>query len=158
MAKKKEEAIESSDVENREPRTYELGFHIDPDLPIEEVKKTYASIRTILAERGVIVAEVEPEKIALAYTISRQEVAGRRDFNTAYFSWIAYEVAPEAHEEIVVAMRANTHIIRFIDLMTTKEAARHALEAHELATKVPEPTTEEASDTVLDAAIAEATA
>ena len=28
-----------------EPRVYELGFHLDPELPAEEVKKAYQAVR-----------------------------------------------------------------------------------------------------------------
>ncbi len=131
----------SSDTEGVEgaPRVYELGFHLDPNLPIEGVKTAYQEIRDLVAERGDIVAEGEPIKIPLAYTISRAETSGRRDFDSAYFSWIVYEGAPVAHSEVISAASADTRIIRFIDLITTKDAARHAAEVRELALKEPEP-------------------
>ena len=96
-------ADEMLEEEGAEPRVYELGFHIDPELPVEEAKKTYQVIRELIEEKGALVAEGEPEKIPLAYTISRQEVAGRRDFDSAYFSWIAYETTPPVHAEILAA-------------------------------------------------------
>ena len=119
-----------------ESRVYELGFHLDPELPLEEVKKIYKTFHTLIALKGAIVAEVEPEKIQLAYTISRQEVAGRRDFDSAYFSWIVYEMSAISHAEILAAVKADKHVVRFIDLVTTKDAARNALETHELSKKV----------------------
>lgn len=121
-----------------EPRVYELGFHLDPELPIEEVKKAYQAIRELIMRDGTLVAEGGPEKIHLAYTISRRETAGRRDFNSAYFSWIVYEATAMSHAEIVTAVSADKRIIRFIDLLTTKDAARHAVEMHELSLKTPE--------------------
>ena len=78
-------ADESSEKDGSEPRVYELGFHLDPELPIEEVKKAYQAIRELIMRSGTLVAEGGPEKIQLAYTISRQETSGRRDFNSAYF-------------------------------------------------------------------------
>ncbi|HQT83101.1 MAG TPA: 30S ribosomal protein S6 [Candidatus Paceibacterota bacterium] len=138
-----------------EPRVYELGFHVDPELPMEEVKKAYQAVRESIAGKGTVIAEGEPEKIQLAYTISRQDVAGRRDFDSAYFSWIAYEATPAGHAEIVAAAGADTHLIRFIDVLTTKDAARHAVEMHELRMKAPEHTEspEEAAGAELDAAL-----
>ncbi len=121
-----------------EPRVYELGFHLDPELPTEEVKKAYQTIHDLISGKGTLVAEGEPEKIQLAYTISRQETTGRRDFSTAYFAWIAYEMLATEHADILTAMNANKSIVRFIDLITTKDAARHAVEMHELAMKAPE--------------------
>lgn len=131
----KEVIIDQLEELGSEPRVYELGFHLDPELPTEGVKKQYQAIRELIASRGTLIAEVEPEKIQLAYTISRQEVAGRRDFSSAYFAWIAYETTPENHAAIIDAARTNGALVRFIDLITTKDAARHALEAHELAAK-----------------------
>ena len=159
MAKKQDMdlMVEESEVVTSEPRVYELGFHLDPELPTEEVKKTYQAITDLIAGRGEIVAQVEPEKIQLAYTISRQEVSGRRDFNSAYFAWIVYEADAAAHAEIVAAANANKAVVRFIDLATTKEAARHALEVHELLAKTAseqgEESAEEALNTELDAAL-----
>lgn len=147
MAKNKDIEVTTDELEDMGavPRVYELGFHLDPELPIEEVKKAYQAIRDLLAKSGEIVAEVEPEKIQLAYTISRQEVAGRRDFDSAYFSWVVYETGAPEHTEILAAVNANKSIVRFIDLVTTKEAARHALEVHELSKKAA-PTESESVD------------
>ena len=161
MAKKKVETGEHEDAA-AEPRVYELGFHLDPELPVEEVKKAYQAVHALIAGKGPVVAEVEPEKIQLAYTISRQEVAGRRDFNSAYFAWIVYEATPADHEELITAVGANTSVIRFIDLTTSKEAARHALEAHELAEKTAptegEAGAEDAMNAELDVALESAAA
>lgn len=137
MAKQDTEVREDDVLEdNGEPRVYELGFHLDPELPSEEVKKAYHAVRELVGEG--LIAEGEPEKIQLAYTISRKDVAGRRDFDSAYFAWIAYEATALRHAEILAAANADTHIIRFIDLLTEKDAARHAVEMREISVKMPE--------------------
>lgn len=158
MAKNKDEDVFVDDTEGAgaEPRVYELGFHLDPELPVEEVKKAYQTIHDLIEKMGTFVAEGAPEKIQLAYTISRQEVAGRRDFDSAYFSWIVYETSALNHSEILSAANADKHIIRFIDLLTTKDAARHAVEMHELSMKkAPERVEgpEMAADVALDAVL-----
>ena len=146
---------ETLDDNGLESRVYELGFHLDAELPTEEVKKAYLEVRELIADKGTIVAEGEPEKIQLAYTISRQDTAGRRDFDSAYFSWIVYEATPLNHDEVLTSAGADKRIIRFIDLLTTKDAARHAVEMRELSMKMPER--EEDSETIasteLDAAL-----
>lgn len=146
---------ETLDGEGYEPRVYELGFHLDPELPTEEAKKAYQAVRELLASKGALVAEGEPEKIQFAYTISRHETSGRRDFDSAYFCWIAYEAAAADHAEILSAANADKRIIRFIDVVTTKEATRHVVEMRELAAKAPErPVDPEAAIGVeLDAAL-----
>ena len=156
MAKKGETEQEDTEIDAGEARVYELGFHLDPELPSEEVKKAYQAVRTLVAGKGEIVAEGEPEKVALAYTISRQEVAGRRDFDSAYFAWVAYEASVEEHAEVTSAAGADKRIIRFIDLTTDKESARHAAEREALAAKVPERVDEPevvTEDAALDAAL-----
>ena len=138
-----------------EPRVYELGFHLDPELPVEEVKKAYSGVRKFISEGGTIVAEDEPQKIQLAYTISRQETSGRRDFDSAYFAWVVYETPAENHAKIITMASENKKIIRFIDLLTTKDSARHSAEMREISMKTQERTedTEEVVGTELDAAL-----
>lgn len=161
MAKKNINARTNETLEDAsgEARIYELGFHLDPELPTEEVKKEYKSIRDMVAGKGTIVAEAEPQKIQLAYTISsRQDHSGgadRRDFDSAYFSWIAYETSAENHSEVLASANTNNRIIRFIDLVTTKGAVRHSAEMREIFVKtnerVEEP--EEVVSTDLDVAL-----
>lgn len=140
MAKNQDEEVIVDELEDAgsEPRVYELGFHLDPELPTEEVKKAYQEIRKFIEGMGTIVAEGEPEKIQLAYTISRQDTTGRRDFDSAYFAWIAYEATALKHDEVLTSAAEDKRIIRFIDILTTKDAARHAVEMRELAMKTPE--------------------
>ena len=138
MAKQQSGEMNEETIGEDGSRVYELGFHLDPELPTEEVKKAYQAIRELIESKGAIVAEGEPVSLPLAYTISRQQTSGRRDFNSAYFSWVVYETSAGNHADIVAAAGADAHIIRLIDLITTKEAARHAEGLREMALKVPE--------------------
>lgn len=157
MAKEQDSAMRADDSlsEGSEPRVYELGFHLDPELPTEEVKRAYQAVRANIAEQSTVVAEGEPVMVQLAYTISRQETAGRRDFASAHFCWIAYEATPENHAEVIASASADKRIIRFIDLLTTKDMARHAVEMQELLNKAQKRTSdpEVALDAELDAAL-----
>lgn len=157
MAKNGDEMRVDEELEESgsEVRVYELGFHLDPELPTEEAKKAYKVLRDTISEKGTIVAEGEPEKIPLAYTISRQETAGRRDFDSAYFCWIAYETLVASHAEIIALASGDKRVIRFIDLITTKDAARHSVEMYELSLKAPQPVeeSETTSGAELDAAL-----
>lgn len=143
------------DKQDSELRVYELGFHLDPELPTEEIKRAYQAMLELIASKSAIVAEGEPERIQLSYTISRQETAGRRDFDSAYFSWIVYETSAENHSDVLSAANADKRIIRFIDLLTTKDAARHSIEVRELSSKTPERANgpEAVSGAELDAAL-----
>lgn len=155
MAKQDKETQEDELEDSAEPRVYELGFHLDPELPSEEVKKAYHAMREVIANKGTIIAEGEPQMIPLAYTISLQETSGRRDFDSAHFSWIVYETTAPAHAEVLVAVNADKRVIRFIDVLTTKDAARHAVEIREVILKAPERAKEpeEAINAELDVAL-----
>lgn len=146
---------EALGVDSSESRVYELGFHLDPELPTEEMKKAYQAVRELIASKGTVVADGEPQKIQLAYTISRHETSGRRDFDSAYFSWIVYEAPAENHTEILTMTSANKKIIRFIDLLTTKDSARHSAEIREISMKTAARTEnpEEIAGAELDAAL-----
>lgn len=154
------ELMEGTDeVSLAETRVYELGFHLDGELPQEEVKKEYQGIRDRISAVGTVIAEGEPTKIPLAYTISRQETTGRRDFDTAFFCWIAYEADGAGHDDILEFVRAQNTIIRFLDIRTTKDAAKHSAEMHELFARnaaEEESPEEEVSEEELDAALKEA--
>jgi ribosomal protein S6 len=121
-----------SDADASEMRVYELGFHLDGELPQEEIKKLYQSVREGIAAAGTVISEGEPTKVPLAYTISIQNTTGRRDYNTAYFCWVAYETNGAGHESVQALSTANKSIIRFIDLRSSKEGAQHSADMHEI--------------------------
>ncbi|MEK7510868.1 MAG: hypothetical protein AAB582_01355 [Patescibacteria group bacterium] len=165
MKKEIEHGADSTELEleggYNESRIYELGFHIDPELPQEEVKKVYQGIKEKAASVGSVIAEGEPQRIPLAYTISRQEPQGRRDFNSAYFAWVAYETEGEGHDAMLALAKDHKSIVRFIDVKTDKEAAQHAAEMHEIYAKLGEKeegqtSEEEVSDVELEAALKDA--
>lgn len=159
MAKKdiERDEREEAEADHAELRVYELGFHIDPELGAEEAKKVFQGLKDRIEVAGTIVAEGDPQKVELAYTISRGESAGRRDFNTSYFGWVAYETDGKGHEAIAEAARAEGRIFRFLDIRTDKEAAKHSAEMHEILVKAAQKTDseEEVSDTELDNALKE---
>lgn len=163
MAKKDMKAVEAAeemlDADHAERRVYELGFHIDPEATEADAKKIHQALRELAASKGSIVAEGEPQKIQLAYTVSRTEQSVRRDFDSSFFAWFAYEVDGVAHDAVVAAAKAEARIFRFLDIRTTKEAAQHAAEMHEIMLKAAndkrEGAEEEVSDTELDAALKE---
>lgn len=164
MAKKDKEVVETTadvlDTDHAETRVYELGFHIDPELSVEEAKKVFQGIRSAIEKVGAVITEGGPRKVPLAYTVSRSETAGRRDFDSSHFSWIAYEADGAGHEAVAEAAKAETRIFRFLDIRTSKDEAHHSAEMQELLDKAPEPATteDEVSDTELDEALKEVVA
>lgn len=163
MAKKDkvvlEDGEETLDTDHAERRVYELGFHLDPELTESDAKKAFEALRDLASEKGTLVAEGGPQKIQLAYTVSRTEQSVRKDFDSSFFSWFAYEVDGAGHDAVVASAKNDARIFRFIDLRTTKEAAEHSAEMHEIMLKAAndkrEHEEEEVSDSELDAALKE---
>ena len=57
MARKQKETTEEAredkiDAAHEDLRVYKLGFHIDPELPHEEVKKVYNEIKEAIAQEA----------------------------------------------------------------------------------------------------------
>ncbi len=154
----KDEETEVIEEDTAEPRVYELGFHIDPELPQEEVKSLYQAIKDAIAAIGTVIAVGEPEKMQLAYTISRMEHEGRHDFKSSFFTWIAYETNNTGHTTVLETLREETRIFRFIDILTEKEVVEHAAEQRDLRKHTQEKTeeTKEVSEEELDNALEEA--
>ncbi len=151
---------ENAEADNSpEMRVYELGFHIDAELSQEEIKKTFEDLKELATlGTGTIVAEGEPGKMQLAYTISRMSTSGRRDFDVSYFGWIVYENDGSGHTALLEKVGEDKRIIRFLDVRTTKDAAKHSAEMHEFyrnAPEVPEEEDANAPDVELDAALKE---
>jgi ribosomal protein S6 len=133
MAKKNEEINNELDqIDVAEPRVYELGFHLDGELAQEDLKKAYQEYREKIASVGTVIAEGEPVKLPLAYTISRMSTAGRRDFNSAFFCWIAYEADGAGHDQVAAMAREDLRVIRFLDIRSTVDEAKHSADMQEM--------------------------
>ncbi len=129
--KKENVSNEEHDLNHAEPRVYELGFHIDPELPKQKVKELFQSIKKNIEGVGTIIAVGEPHRITLAYTISLMEHSGRHDFSATFFGWIAYSSDGVVHSQIIDMIKEQGDIFRYIDIRTTKEEAQHAATQHE---------------------------
>jgi len=131
MAKKiLDDEAQDAVVENtKEPRIYELAFHIDPEKTESEADKIFDALKKVAGE---VIAEGTPHKIQLAYTISRMTPAGRQDFDGSYFAWFAYEADAVRHEAVQEAVKAQKAVFRHLDILTTREEAQEAQELHAL--------------------------
>jgi len=133
MAKKNDEInIELDQIDGPDPRVYELGFHLDGELAQEDLKKAYPDIREKIVSVGQVIAEGEPVKIPLAYTITRKDTSGRRDFNTAFFCWIAYETDGAGHDAVGMMVREDVRVIRFLDIRSSADEAKHSADMQEM--------------------------
>jgi|JI8StandDraft_1071087.scaffolds.fasta_scaffold190325_2 ribosomal protein S6 len=131
MSKKELEIEQTEEVlENtKDAVIYELAVHIDPDKTESDARKIFEDLQK---GAGSIVAQGEPHKIQLAYTISVMEPSGRHDFNTSYFGWFAYEATTDVHAAVLAKVKDTKAVFRFLDVKVSKEEALEAQELHEL--------------------------
>ena len=152
--------LEDASLDTAPFGVYELGFHIDAG-SAEDARRVFEEIRSGIEKAdGSVIAEGSPRKVHLAYTISRMETGGRRDFDTAFFSWIGFETDGKARDVIASMLGNDTRIIRFIVLKTTADALQHAeaqllIEEKALADEDAEDDVSTDLDAVFDEMVAE---
>lgn len=113
------------DNQEKEMSTYEAAFHIDPNLSETDVEEAYSAVKELISKSGNIVAESRPKRMDLAYTISKMEESGRRDFTNAFFAWVAFEDEIGHNAELEELLSSDDRFIRHIVTSTTTEAAKH---------------------------------
>lgn len=141
------------DNEMKDLEVYEVAFHIDPHLSETNVRKTYDAVRQQIEQTATaLIAESEPKRMSLAYTITHTQDGHKKNYNNAFFAWITYEGHPEQQAEITELLQENESIIRHLCVKTTKEAALFAQEReHEQkAVKQNTETEQEVSEEDLD--------
>ena len=95
---------------------YELGFHITPIIPDDGVSAVVEKIRTVLTAgaESEILAESEPQKMNLAYTIELSNQGKHEKFTESYFGFIKFSTEREAVKAIEEKLRAMKEVIRFL--------------------------------------------
>lgn len=121
-------------MDTDERRVYELGYHMVPTLSEEELQKELNSLRGAIKEvGGNFIMEGEPTMMDLAYTMYINEGGTNTGFDTAYFGWIKFDVAPEQlshiEEEII---GGNKHILRHLLFKTVAEDTRAEIKLDQL--------------------------
>jgi ribosomal protein S6 len=101
---------------------YEIGYHLLPILPDDEVAGRVGFIKdTITKGGGVIISEEYPKLITLAYEIGKKVEDKGQSFGTAHFGWVKFEVPTNAIEAIKGAFDLEKTMLRFILVKTVRE-------------------------------------
>ena len=123
------EEIIATDEEMKDLAVYEVAFHIDPNLSDTKVRTVYDDVHKLIESKATaLIAESDPTRMTLAYTISHTQEGQKKEYNTSFFAWIAYEGHPENQKEIVDSVQEKEEIIRHLCIKTTKEEALFAQE------------------------------
>lgn len=104
-------------------KIYEIGYHVMPNLSEEELAKVVEGIKSNLAAEGAeIIADQYPSAMNLAYPITKEIENKNREFTSAYFGWIKFEMAASALETFKSNIDKNLNILRFLLIKTVRES------------------------------------
>jgi len=116
------EAETQENMEDAEPKVYEIGAHIIPTLGEEGAKEAFDAIRDrIMKAGGAIIAEEAPTLLTLAYKMRKDIDRKRYTYTTAYFGWVKFEAAPEAAHMLKATLVEDRSVLRAILIKTTRE-------------------------------------
>lgn len=109
--------------ELRDPRVYELGYLLLPTMGDALVPEQVAVFKKMINDNGgKEIAEGRPEIIELAYTMEKIIDNIKHSFNTAYFGWIKFDVAPEKIDTIAVGVNKESQVLRSLLFKTVRES------------------------------------
>ena len=103
-------------------RVYELGYLLVPTILEENVATVYGNLKALINSfGGQLISDEMPKKITLAYTMLKVFKNVRNKFDTAYFSWIKFEMNGDKVLELKKKLDLDPEIIRFLIIKTVKE-------------------------------------
>jgi ribosomal protein S6 len=107
---------------------YEIGYHLLPTLSEEDVTQAVSKMMDALkAEGAEFVGERFPSKIQLAYPIAKRTNSKKTNYDSACFGWVAFEVSREAILRIKPLLDANVNILRYLIVVTDRDAVAAAM-------------------------------
>lgn len=110
-------------TEQADNRIYELGYHIVSSIPEEKLPAEVTVIKDLLESNGaVFISEEFPKLRHLSYTMTKVVGAKHLKFDTAYFGWMKFEMAPESVLAIKKVLDRNDNVIRFLIIKTVRES------------------------------------
>ncbi len=111
------------DIEDFEPRIYEIGYHVVPTVAEDKIELVVDTIKeSIKKMQGTIISEDIPKLVELAYSMDHVVENKKTIFNSAYFGWIKFEGNPKNVIKIKDFLDKNESILRFIIIKTVKES------------------------------------
>ncbi len=120
----------AGDPEEGEARTavYEVGYHLLPTVPENELTAAVKALHDFLAENGAqMVGDRFPARVHLAYTITKR-IAGKIErFTDAEFGWVAFEMPRDKVAPLHAWLTENPLVLRFLIVTTTRDAVAASL-------------------------------
>jgi len=105
-----------------DPKIYEVGFHIVPTVPEDDLGLRVTAIRDVIESNGGhVIADEYPKHLELSYAMTKTVSNKRALYRSSYFGWIKFEVEPKAAIAIDTALKSDDFILRFILVKTVRE-------------------------------------
>jgi ribosomal protein S6 len=133
-------------------QVYELGYLLLPSIAEGEVASVEAKIKeAVAAALGQELASEAPEKIDLAYSMTKVVGASRYVVNEAYIGWVKFEAEPSQMPALKEKVAKMDEVVRSLlvkaprettftfaqarEALLEKEAAKHEAQKEEGAPK-----------------------
>jgi ribosomal protein S6 len=117
-----------------------LGYHVVSSIPEEKLPAEVTAIKDLLEANGaVFISEEFPKLKPLAYKMTKVVGARHLKFDTAYFGWFKFEIAPDVIDTIKKTLERNDNVIRFILVKTVRESTLSVIKAPTYRTEEKKP-------------------
>lgn len=111
-------------------RVYEVGYHVIPTVPEENIEKIVGDIRSAIEQAGgAFIAEGAPVLMKLSYPMISREGDKNVEHDRGYFGWIKFESSVVAAQALEESLKTNTSILRHIVFRTVREETRARMKA-----------------------------
>ena len=128
------EAEQDFDLAGEVMNSYELSFHILPNLTPEQVNETFSAIKELIVKYdGELLSEAEsPELFNLAYEIIKHIEGRNLRFTEAHFGWIRFTIMASRVLELSEDLDTDTNILRSLVIKLTPEEIKNPFYFHEV--------------------------
>lgn len=121
---------------------YELGYHIVPTVPKDDVTEHVSALKALIERgTGVLIGEEAPAQISLAYTMAKGSGGARDKYDTAYFGWVKCEMDADALAVLTEALDKKEEVLRYLLIQTVREDTRAAKKIAASKSDTPQPQT-----------------
>ncbi len=112
-----------NETTNERASVYEVSYLIADSVPEEKVQTESDAVKKIVLDSGAtVIAEENPHRESLAYSIRKKTVSGAYDsYDKAYFGWIKFEVGSDKVEAIRKSVELYPAVLRALVISTVRE-------------------------------------
>lgn len=111
-------------------RIYEIGYHIIPTTPEENIEKIVGEVRSSIEKLGGnFITEGAPILTKLSYEMDIKEGDKRVSHDRGYFGWIKFEAPVTVATILDTELKVNPNILRALVFRTVREETRARMKA-----------------------------